>query len=57
MLILFAGLLGVVALPFILLLLPVAIWLAIPTAVFFAGYVVKKSADSHGHWLVPPHRV
>jgi len=52
MLILMAGLFGVVALPFVILMMPVLLWLALPTAVAFAvGYAVKLTNESD--WLKP----
>jgi ABC-type multidrug transport system permease subunit len=42
MLIFVAGLFGVVALPFLILLVPLILWLAVPTAVLFgAGLALK----------------
>ena len=60
MLLLATGLAGVVALPFIILMLPFLLWLAIPTAVFFAvGWALKLLAEHREHhdWLAPLRRV
>ena len=60
MLLLATGLAGVVALPFIILMLPFVLWLAIPTAVFVAfGWVVRMLAEHREHhdWLAPLRRV
>ena len=60
MLLLSAGLASVVALPFIILMLPFVLWLAIPTAVFFAvGWALKALAEHREHhdWLAPLRRV
>jgi hypothetical protein len=59
MLIFVAGLIGVVALPFLILMLPVMLWMAIPTAVMFGvGYalqIAKRRQQQHTLWL-PLHR-
>ena len=58
MLIFAAGLLGVVLLPFLILMVPVLLWLGIPTAVFFGvGYALKAVKRHHEHAvLLPVHR-
>ena len=55
MLILAAGLLVVMAVPFLVLMLPMLLPLLISTAVFFAGGHVLKIAREHQP-LVPLHR-
>jgi len=60
MLLLATGLAGVVAVPFLILMLPFLLWLAIPTAVFFAvGWAVKTLAHHRHHddWMIPMRRV
>lgn len=54
MLILVAGVFGVVALPFLILLVPVILWLAIPTAVVFGAGYVLKSAKRRQHTVLFP---
>jgi lipopolysaccharide export LptBFGC system permease protein LptF len=58
MLIFTAGLLGVVLLPFLVLMVPVLLWLGIPTAVFFgAGYALKLlKRHNQPTVLLPLHR-
>ena len=58
MLILAAGLFGVVALPFLLLMVPVILWLAVPTAVLFGAGAALKALKHRRHpaLLVPFHR-
>lgn len=54
MLIFAAGLLGVVLLPFLILMVPVLLWLGIPTAVFFGAGYALKAAKRHQHPLLFP---
>ncbi|HET6149670.1 MAG TPA: hypothetical protein VFH68_19185 [Polyangia bacterium] len=58
MLIFAAGLLGVVALPFLILMVPVILWLALPTAVLFgAGFALKTLQHRrHAPLLLPLRR-
>src|ERR1051325_6543434 len=59
MLLLATGLAGVVALPFIILMLPFLLWLAIPTAVFFAvGWALRLVAEhrEQHRWMGPVRR-
>jgi hypothetical protein len=54
MLILLAGILGAVALPFVLLMAPVLLWFAIPAAVFFGvGYAVRAINHREHQWTTP----
>jgi hypothetical protein len=55
MLILAAGLVGLVALPFLILMLPMLLWLLVPTVVFFGGAYALRVARRH-QALVPLHR-
>jgi hypothetical protein len=55
MLILLAGIFGVVALPFLILMAPLLLWFAVPTAVFFGvGYALRAINHMGGHhWTTP----
>ena len=55
MLIFALGLLGVVALPFLILMLPMVLWLLAPTAVFFGvGYAIKAVKQHRQNGLLMP---
>jgi len=55
MLIFAIGLLGVVALPFLILMVPVLLWLLLPTAVVFgAGYAIKSVRRRNQDLFMPP---
>ena len=54
MLIFAVALLGVVALPFLILLVPVLLWLLVPTAVVLGvGYAIKAVRHRHPGLFLP----
>jgi len=58
MLIFAAGMLGVVLLPFLILMIPVILWLGLPTVVLFGtGYALKALKHRrHAPLLLPLQR-
>ena len=57
MLIFAAGMLGVVLLPFLILMIPVILWLGLPTLMLFGGgYALKALKRRHPPLLLPLQR-